>query len=52
MRSEKHTTAGYLRDIADNWNENVERWTYVTNTDLARQIGVDGYYVRIAPAGR
>ena len=43
------TTAGYLRDIADNWNENIERWTYVSNTELARQIGVEGYYVRIAP---
>ncbi|HZQ20341.1 MAG TPA: glucan 1,4-alpha-glucosidase [Terriglobales bacterium] len=39
----------YLRELADNWNENVERWTYSTNGDLARQIGVDGYYVRIAP---
>ena len=41
--------AAYLRDLADNWNENIERWTYSTNGDLARQIGVDGYYVRIAP---
>ena len=43
------TTAGYLRDVADNWNENIERWTYATGTDLARQMGVEGYYVRIAP---
>jgi len=42
-------SGAYLRDIADSWNANVERWTYVTNTDLARQVGVDGYYVRIAP---
>jgi glucoamylase len=41
--------ADYLRDLADIWNENIERWTYSTNGDLARQIGVDGYYVRIAP---
>jgi glucoamylase len=39
----------YLRDLADTWNDNVERWTYSTNGGLARQIGVDGYYVRIAP---
>jgi len=26
-----------------------ERWTYATGTDVARQIGVEGYYVRIAP---
>jgi len=41
--------ATYLRDLADTWNENIERWTYSTNGDLARQIGVEGYYVRIAP---
>ncbi|MDH4064319.1 MAG: glycoside hydrolase family 15 protein, partial [Acidobacteriota bacterium] len=39
----------YLRDTADCWNDAIERWTYVTGTDLARQCGVDGYYVRIAP---
>jgi glucoamylase len=43
------TTAAYLREIADTWNENIERWTYVSGSDLARQIGVEGYYVRIAP---
>lgn len=42
-------TAGYLRDSADNWNDNIERWTYATNTILAREVGVEGYYVRIAP---
>ena len=41
--------AAYLRDLADNWNESIERWTYSTDGGLARQIGVDGYYVRIAP---
>jgi glucoamylase len=43
------TVADYLRETADAWNASVERWTYVTGTDLARQIGVAGYYVRIAP---
>jgi glucoamylase len=41
--------ADYLRETADTWNANVERWTYVTGTDLAQQVGVEGYYVRIAP---
>ncbi len=41
--------ASYLRETADNWNDNLERWVYVTNSDLARQVGVEGYYVRIAP---
>jgi glucoamylase len=43
-------TARYLRDGADNWNDNIERWTYATNTMLAKKVGVEGYYVRIAPA--
>jgi len=41
--------AGYLRDLADTWNESIERWTYSTDGGLAQQIGVEGYYVRIAP---
>lgn len=41
--------AGYLRETADNWNDNIERWIYSTNNDLAKQVGVEGYYVRIAP---
>jgi glucoamylase len=43
-------TARYLRSTADIWNSNIERWTYVTGTDLARTHGIDGYYVRIASA--
>ncbi len=41
--------AGYLRETADAWNAHIERWTYVSGGELAREIGVDGYYVRIAP---
>jgi glucoamylase len=41
--------AGYLRETADAWNSAIERWTYACGGDLARQAGVDGYYVRIAP---
>jgi glucoamylase len=43
------TIAAVLREIADCWNDCIERWVYATNSDLARQLGVDGYYVRIAP---
>lgn len=42
--------AEFLRQVADTWNDNIERWTYAVNTDLARQAGVEGYYVRITPA--
>jgi len=38
-----------MRDTADAWNDNIERWTYASGTDLAQQLGVPGYYVRIAP---
>ena len=41
--------AKLLRETADMWNAHIEAWTYVTGTDLAQQVGVDGYYVRIAP---
>src|SRR5882672_3367857 len=38
-----------MRDAADAWNDNIERWVYATGGDLAQQLGIDGYYVRIAP---
>jgi glucoamylase len=41
--------ATYLRETADAWNANIEHWTYATGTELARQVDVEGYYVRIAP---
>ena len=41
--------AEFLRAMADTWNFNIERRTYAINTDLARQVGVEGYYVRITP---
>jgi glucoamylase len=40
--------AAYLRETADAWNASIERWLYVTDTTLARQCGVHGYYVRVA----
>ena len=42
-------TPQYLRQIADSWNDSIERWCYVENTELAQEVGVGGYYVRIAP---
>ena len=41
--------ADFLRDTADAWNEQIEDWIYVADTRLAREVGVAGYYVRIAP---
>jgi glucoamylase len=39
----------YALDLADDWNERIEQWCYVVGTPLAGELGVDGYYVRIAP---
>jgi len=41
--------AGFLRDTADAWEALIEDWLYVTDTALAREVGVAGYYLRIAP---
>ncbi len=37
--------------LADFWNAQIEAWTAVTGTELARQYDVPGYYVRVAPPG-
>ncbi|SHG34258.1 glucoamylase [Kaistia soli DSM 19436] len=42
--------AHYLRQTADSWNEDIEYWTYATGTELSKQLGIEGYYVRIATA--
>lgn len=39
-------------DLADDWNERLESLCYVTDTPLSRQLGVAGYYVRLAPPDR
>jgi glucoamylase len=41
--------APYLRETADAWYEQIDRWLFVRGTPLAREAGVDGYYVRITP---
>lgn len=42
-------SAKYIREIADYWNSNIERWTYATATPLCKKAKVKGYYVRITP---
>ncbi|HEY9165979.1 MAG TPA: glycoside hydrolase family 15 protein [Candidatus Kryptonia bacterium] len=42
--------ARYLLETAGTWNSNIEKWIYVSNTDFAKRLEVDGYYVRVAPA--
>jgi GH15 family glucan-1,4-alpha-glucosidase len=35
--------AGFLRDTADAWEAQIEDWLYVTDTALAREVGVKGH---------
>ena len=42
----------YALSLADDWNERLEFWCYVRDTDLSRLIGVNGYYVRIGSPNR
>ena len=39
--------AGYLLQTADGWNEQIDDWAYAVDTELSRQLGIDGYYMRI-----
>ena len=36
-------------ELADFWNANVEHWTSVSGTALAKRLGVSGYYVLVLP---
>jgi len=38
-----------LREIADVWNDSIDRWMYMSATDWCEKYDVAGYYVRIAP---
>jgi glucoamylase len=48
-RADDEVLAGLFRATADNWESQLDRWTYVTGTSLAREVGVEGHYVRITP---
>ncbi len=39
----------YLLSLADCWNERIEDWTYVVDGRLGRDLGLPGYYIRLAP---
>ena len=40
-----------IRATADAWNASIEDWIFARDTPLAKELGIDGYYVRIAPGG-
>jgi glucoamylase len=42
-------TAAVLRETADAWNASIDDWCFARDTPTAREAGVAGYYVRMAP---
>jgi glucoamylase len=42
--------ADYLLETADAWNAQVENWTYTTESEMIRSLGLPGVYCRIVPA--
>ncbi len=46
----KGEAARFARQTADCWNDQIEKWTYVSGSGTCAELGVGGYYVRIAPA--
>ncbi|HXN07492.1 MAG TPA: glucan 1,4-alpha-glucosidase [Nitrospiria bacterium] len=47
--NQKPKIASYLRETADAWFARIDRWIYIKGSNLANEVGVEGYYVRIAP---
>lgn len=41
----------YALALADNWNERLEEFTYVADSELDQVFGTRGHYVRIGPPG-
>jgi len=42
-------TGDWALALADFWNANIEEWSTVSDTPLAQQYGIPGYYLRVAP---
>lgn len=43
----ENAIAAYLTETADGWNEQIDDWAYAKDTEIARKLGIDGYYMRI-----
>jgi glucoamylase len=41
--------AASVEATADAWFAKIDEWTYARDTDLSQELGIDGYYIRIAP---
>ena len=42
--------AQFLTETADYWHACLDDWTFARGTPLAAELGIEGYYVRMAPA--
>jgi glucoamylase len=42
--------AAFLRDTADAWNDAVDSWVLARDTELAKELGVAAYYLRMSPS--
>ena len=40
----------FLNETADYWHANLDSWTFARGTALAAELGVEGYYIRLAPS--
>jgi glucoamylase len=45
--ADQDAIAAYLTATADGWNEQIDDWAYAKDTEIARKLGIDGYYMRI-----
>ncbi|MBA8801670.1 glucoamylase [Agrobacterium sp. RC10-4-1] len=43
--------ATHLRQTADCWNEQIERWTFAGDPTLCSELDISGHYIRIASPG-
>ena len=46
-----HRLAKYCTEEADYWNSKIEDWLYVSDTPLAKELHIEGYYIRVNPTG-
>ncbi|HEY4416150.1 MAG TPA: glucan 1,4-alpha-glucosidase [Verrucomicrobiae bacterium] len=46
--NQETAAANYLRELADIWNDSIERWIYMDASDWGQKFNVNGYYVRMA----
>src|SRR3984957_19045685 len=43
----ENAIAAYLTETGGSWNERIDDWAYAKDTEIARKLGIDGYYMRI-----